>query len=85
MKVKRFIAEDMRTALRDVKEELGADAVILSSRKLDNQVEILAAMDYDEHLINRALDDTRIEQKPGCLFRTSRRRALFCNTGSGCT
>jgi len=65
MKVKRFIAEDMRTALRDVKEELGADAVILSSRKLDNQVEILAAMDYDEQLINRALDETRIEQKPG--------------------
>ncbi len=65
MKVKRFIAEDMRTALRDVREELGADAVILSSRKLDHQVEILAAMDYDEQLINQALDETKIQQKPG--------------------
>ena len=64
MRVKRFIAEDMRTALRDVREELGADAVILSNRKINDQVEILAAMDYDEHLINHALGQSEIEDTP---------------------
>lgn len=61
MRVKRFIAEDMRTALREVREELGADAVILSNRKINDQVEILAAMDYDEQLINHALGQSEVD------------------------
>lgn len=64
MRVKRFVAADMRSALREVREELGADAVILSNRKVNGQVEILAARDYDESLINEALTETRIQQKP---------------------
>ncbi|MCW8855505.1 MAG: flagellar biosynthesis protein FlhF [Gammaproteobacteria bacterium] len=58
MKVKRFIAKDMRTALRQVKEDMGPDAVILSNRKVGDQTEILVADDYDEQLINQALDQT---------------------------
>ncbi|MDH5471834.1 MAG: flagellar biosynthesis protein FlhF [Gammaproteobacteria bacterium] len=58
MKVKRFIAEDMRTALRQVKEDMGPEAVILSNRKVGDQTEILVAIDYDEQLINQALDQT---------------------------
>ncbi|MFW2373499.1 MAG: flagellar biosynthesis protein FlhF [Gammaproteobacteria bacterium] len=65
MKVKRFIADDMRTALREVKEELGPDAVILSNRSTDGQVELLAAMNYDEALINDALNQTLNKAKPG--------------------
>lgn len=64
MQVKRFVAEDMRSAMRLVKEELGADAVILSNRVLDGNVEILAARDYDENLINQALDQSLIDSKP---------------------
>jgi len=64
MQVKRFVAEDMRTAMRLVKEEIGADAVILSNRVIDGNVEILAARDYDESLINQALDKTLVESKP---------------------
>lgn len=63
MQVKRFVAEDMRTAMRGVKEELGADAVILSNRVVEGQVEILAARDYDENLINSALNQSLIESK----------------------
>lgn len=48
MKVKRFIAASMQQGLKLVREELGADAVILSSRKVDGQVEIMAALNYDE-------------------------------------
>ena len=64
MRVQRFIAADMRSALRDVRAELGAEAVILSNRKIDGMVEILAARDYDEALINEALSDQRIQGKP---------------------
>ncbi len=64
MQVKRFVAEDMRTAMRGVKEELGADAVILSNRVVDGQVEILAARDYDENLINNALNHSLLETRP---------------------
>lgn len=50
MKVKRFIASDMRTAMQQVRESLGAEAVILSNRMIDDGVEILASNDYDHTL-----------------------------------
>ena len=52
MKIKRFVAEDMRTALRKVSETLGPDVVILSNNRIDEGIEIVAAIDYDESLIN---------------------------------
>ena len=48
MKIKRFLASDVRQALRQVKETLGADAVILSNKSVDGGVELVAALDYDE-------------------------------------
>ena len=48
MKIKRFFAEDIRRALRQVRESLGPDAVILSNKSVDGGVELVAAMDYDE-------------------------------------
>ena len=48
MKIKRFFAKDMRTALKEVKDELGVDAVIMSNKKLANGVEIVAAVDYEK-------------------------------------
>ncbi|HLA75253.1 MAG TPA: flagellar biosynthesis protein FlhF [Gammaproteobacteria bacterium] len=51
MKIKRFFAEDIRQAIRLVREELGADAVILSNRSVTGGIEIVAAIDYDEALL----------------------------------
>ena len=51
MKIKRFFAPDIRQAMRMVKEELGADAVIMSNKSVDGGVEIVAARDFDEQLI----------------------------------
>ncbi|MCB1857826.1 MAG: flagellar biosynthesis protein FlhF [Gammaproteobacteria bacterium] len=48
MKIKRFFASDIRQALRQVRETLGPDAVILSNKSTDGGVELVAAMDYDE-------------------------------------
>ncbi|MDK2779528.1 MAG: flagellar biosynthesis protein FlhF [Pseudomonadota bacterium] len=46
MKVKRFTAGNMQLALRLVSQELGADAVILSSKKVAQGIEVVAALDY---------------------------------------
>jgi flagellar biosynthesis protein FlhF len=51
MKVKRFFAKTMQEALRSVRDEMGADAVILSNRKVDGGVEIVTAINYDEALV----------------------------------
>lgn len=48
MKVKRFFARTMPEALKKVKDEMGTDAVILSSKKVDGGVEIVTAIDYQE-------------------------------------
>lgn len=55
MKIKRFFAADIRQAMRMVKEELGADAVIMSNRSVDGGVEIVAARDFDEQAIEKNL------------------------------
>lgn len=47
MKVKRYIASTSREALRQVKEELGVDAVILSNRKTKDGIEIMALADSE--------------------------------------
>ena len=54
MKIKRFFAADMRQALRQVRESLGADAVILSNKSVEGGVELVAAKDYDEEAFYKA-------------------------------
>ncbi|MGB5938008.1 MAG: flagellar biosynthesis protein FlhF, partial [Rhodanobacter sp.] len=54
MKIKRFVAPDMRQAMREVREEQGPEAVILSTRRLDEGIELVAAIDYDESLVREA-------------------------------
>ncbi len=55
MKIKRYFAADMRQAIRKVRDEQGPDAVILSNRKVEGGVEIIAAVDYDEALVDQVL------------------------------
>ncbi|HEX3846281.1 MAG TPA: flagellar biosynthesis protein FlhF [Steroidobacteraceae bacterium] len=50
MKIKRYTAPSMRAALALVRAEQGADAVILSSRRGADGIEVIAAVDYDEGL-----------------------------------
>ncbi|OAX55093.1 flagellar biosynthesis protein FlhF [Xanthomonas graminis] len=62
MKIKRFVAPDMRSAFRMVRDEHGPDAVILSNRRTDEGIEIVAASNYDEALVQQALDAARPEE-----------------------
>ncbi len=54
MKIKRFIAPDMRQTIRQVRETLGADAVILSNKRVEGGIEVVAAIDYDESLFEES-------------------------------
>ena len=59
MKIKRFLAADMRTAMNLVRKEHGPDAVILSNRRIEEGVEIVAAAHYDETAVQQALEASR--------------------------
>lgn len=51
MNVRKFVANDARIALKKVKETLGPDAVILSNRTVDGQVEIMAVAARDMAMV----------------------------------
>jgi len=55
VKIKRYLDKDMRHVLRRVREDQGPDAVILSNRRVDEGIEVIAAIDYDEALIRHAI------------------------------
>ncbi|KZZ45367.1 hypothetical protein A3759_19920, partial [Thalassolituus sp. HI0120] len=59
MKVKRFVAANMQLALRKVSQELGADAVIMSSKKVEEGFEVVAALDYQPGLEAEGEDVSR--------------------------
>ncbi|RAO77242.1 flagellar biosynthesis protein FlhF [Dyella jiangningensis] len=83
MKIKRFVAADMRQAMREVREEQGPDAVILSTRRMDEGIEIIAAVDFDEALVreaarhgaplhvesHRPVESAPVEAKPAAIRR----------------
>lgn len=48
MKIRRFQGKDSRSAMTKVREDLGADAMILSNKSVNGQVEIVAALDFDD-------------------------------------
>jgi flagellar biosynthesis protein FlhF len=60
MKIKRYMAASMRAALALVRSEQGPDAVILSSRRVEEGIEVIAAVDYDEALFV----DATLKKKP---------------------
>jgi flagellar biosynthesis protein FlhF len=56
MKVKRFVAQDMRQAIRMVREALGPDAVILSNRSVADGIELTAAVDLEQTDLAETVD-----------------------------
>lgn len=56
MKIQRIFAEDMRQAIRKVREEHGPEAVILSTKPVEGGVEVISAIDYDERAVRLAAE-----------------------------
>lgn len=52
MKIQRFFAADMRRTILKVREAMGPDAVILSNKRVEGGIEIVAAIDYDDSLLS---------------------------------
>jgi len=64
MKMKRYFAADSRQALRELREDQGPDAVILSNRKVLGGVEIIAALDYEDSMVNSSLGNPQSLSAP---------------------
>ena len=64
MRIQRYIAKDMRSALAQVREALGPDAVILSSGRIGDEVEVVAAMDMEvARAVENAPPATRVHDR----------------------
>ncbi|MDR5855864.1 flagellar biosynthesis protein FlhF [Caballeronia sp. LZ062] len=73
MNIRKFIGANSRDALRQVREALGPDAVVLSNRTLDDgSVEIMGVADYDLASISPAAH----EQAPAAFPSATPRAAL---------
>jgi flagellar biosynthesis protein FlhF len=64
VKVRRYIAPDIRTALNQVREAQGPDAVILSQRKVEGGIEIITADGHDEALLTGHWNNKPKEPSP---------------------
>ncbi len=64
MKIKRYLDKDMKHVLKRVREDQGPDAVILSNRRVDDGIEVIAAIDYDEALVRHAIGDSTESTAP---------------------
>jgi flagellar biosynthesis protein FlhF len=53
MEIKRIKEKSTHDAIRKVREELGPDAVILSTEKTSHGVEIIAALDFDASVLEK--------------------------------
>ncbi|MDO6444354.1 flagellar biosynthesis protein FlhF [Colwellia sp. 1_MG-2023] len=62
MKIRRFVAKDMRTALEQIKHELGVDAVIMSNKKIPEGVELMAAVDYGQQAPTATSENTNTQE-----------------------
>lgn len=74
MRIIRYMAPDTRQALRGIREQLGDDAVILSSKRTPEGVELTAAVDFDATRIENAAVPLapKPAQKPAAPARAAR-------------
>lgn len=64
MKIKRFFAKSISEAIRDVRETLGSDAVILSNKEVNGGIELVAGTDYDDTIFDGNNIEPATESRP---------------------
>ncbi len=68
MRIQRYVAKDMRSALAQVREGMGPEAVILSSGTVGSQVEVVAAIDVELSrqfaVPERKVPDSAVREEP---------------------
>lgn len=80
MKVKRFTAANMQAALRLVSQDLGADAVILSTKKVAQGIEVVAALDYSAQVSKHEIDRQLQLQSEAETLRPAARQSVDSGT-----
>lgn len=53
MRTKRFIAKDMRQAIKQIGRDLGPEAVILSNTKVNGGIEVIATAEYEDEMFRQ--------------------------------
>src|SRR5688572_572873 len=82
MKIQRYVAKDMRSCLAQVREALGSDAVILSSGRVGDEVEVVAAIDLESQRASiEAEAPTRIAPQPQAQRESAVRSVDFRQPG----
>src|SRR5215472_8105841 len=73
MRIIRYMAPDTRQALRGIREQLGDDAVILSSKRTPEGVELTVAVDFDAARLENAASAlvSAPAEKPGAPARAT--------------
>ena len=64
MEIKRIKEKSIHEAIAKVREELGPDAVVLSTEKNSHGVEIIAALDFDASVLEEKLSNATPEAAP---------------------
>jgi flagellar biosynthesis protein FlhF len=65
MKVRRYFAANMRSALEMVRQEQGPDVLILSNQKVENGVELVTADgDVDEAIVAKFAEQAKAKARP---------------------
>jgi flagellar biosynthesis protein FlhF len=75
MRIQRYIAKDMRSALGQVRDAMGPEAVILSTGTVGDQVEVVAAIDVEIAREFAALRGAPQVTQPENIERAPQRRA----------
>jgi flagellar biosynthesis protein FlhF len=75
MKIRRYVAKDMSVALKQVREQQGPDAVILHTRRIGEEVEVVAAIDFDpENFANDVQEQPSAAKSGGYDFASAMSR-----------
>jgi flagellar biosynthesis protein FlhF len=75
MRIQRYIAKDMRSALGQVRDAMGPEAVILSTGTVGDQVEVVAAIDVEVAIAHAAPRGAPQVIQPQNIERAPPRRA----------
>ena len=62
MIIKKFVEKDSRSAMAKIRDEFGSEAVVLSSRSVGDEFEMVAAANYDEYDVLQHLEDETTRQ-----------------------
>ena len=65
MIIKKFVERDSRSTMAKIRDEFGSEAVVLSSRSVGDEFEMVAAANYDEHdVLQHCEESTRPDARP---------------------